>query len=770
MTRLAQLSVSRPRGVLAVWLVLAAALGVVGLGVEGQLRLVDPVVSGARSARAQDEANRVFGEESAFILLLQGGAEDLDRYGPHMVDVLSRIPHVSAVSPWLPGGPRALRPSGRTAIVVLGVHEPFERAGGVTGPRIREALARVAPASIAYHLAGYPDITAAIRRAAFTGLAQAELIAALLLGVLLLLVFRGPVAAGVPLLLGVSTVAAVRGLLAAINAWVLPLDVTALSLASMFGLALGVDYSLLLVSRFREQLAEGEAPPDAARTAAKTAGHTVWIAGTALACALGALYLIAPENVTASGSLGGLAAVAMSVLGAQIALPALLTFLGTNVNRWQFAHGEPGDSWLASLAWRAIDRPLLVALPALILLLALCDRSLSVKLSAPHDTSLPSGSVARADVRAIDARLGSGWVTPYEVTIVARHGLITDPRTLYAMASWQKRLERVPSVAAVVGPQTVYGGEGPPSASGSYASQAQMGLELLRDAPPSERQALNLAINLGRGGTALRMYVIERTGTGASLSGDRAALPGDPLRGRLMRDAAQLGRSTSTRILVGGSAATLQDFTSSDQALIPALVAMLGAITFLLLLVWTRALAVALAAVALNVITVSAALGVLVLCFQRPALFGAPDYLGAAVIPGVIAVSFALAIDYEVFLLARVREGMAITGELDEGLRYALQRTAGVITGAALIMCGVFVAFTTAGLADLREYGVGLAVAVAIDATIVRLVLLPAVIRALGRRGWWLPGWLGRALRMKADVFASNERAPGSGGRPRAAR
>jgi RND superfamily putative drug exporter len=746
MTSIVELAVRRPRLILGVWLVLVGGLGLAGARIESQLHLTNPVVPGTSSAYAQDQAARLFGAESAFVVLLDGRAKDLNAAGPGIVEALARIPNVSVVSPWIPGGPRNLRPSSEAAVVVLGVHESFERAGNQTAPRIRATLARATPPTIGHHLAGYPEITAAIRRDAFTGLKQAELIAALLLGIMLLLVFRGPVAAGVPLFLGLSTVAGARGLLAGLNAAVLPLDVTALSLASMFGLALGVDYSLLLVSRFREQLEVGEQPADAARTAANTAGHTVLVAGFALAVALSALYCVAPEDVTSSASLGGLAAVLMSVVGAEVALPAVLTLLGTGVNRWQFGRITSSESTLGSIAWRMIRHPVRVAVPALILLLALCTQSFAIKLSPPHDTSLPQGSRVLADVHAIDQRLGSGWVTPYEVIIRARHGLVTDPRILYAMSSWQGSLEKSPSVAAVVGPQTVYGGEGPPNASGSFASQADMSLELLRDAPPKQRGAISMAINLNRGGTALRMVVIERTHTSASLSADRAALPGDPLRKRLSREAAELEQKTGTRILIGGPAATLQDFTASDQHLLPVLVALLSAITFLILLMWIRAVPIALAAVGLNVITVAATVGVLVLCFQRPALLGTPDRLGAAVIPGVVAVSFALAIDYEVFLLARVREGIAITGDNDKGLRYALDRTASIITGAAFIMCGVFVAFATAGLADLREYGVGLAVAVIIDATIVRLVLLPTLIRLLGPYGWWLPAWLDRML------------------------
>lgn len=760
MNRLADISVGRPRLVLAIWLVVVVGLGIAGAKIEGQLHLTDPVVSGTSSARAQSLAARMFGEESAFVALLGGNAHELNASGPHIVTALERIPRISVVSPWLPGGPRDLRPNPTTAAVVLGVHEPFERAGNKTAPEIRSTLARVTPPGISHHLAGYPEITAAIREAAFSGLKRAELIAAVLLGAMLLLVFRGPVAAGVPLLLGISTVATARGLLAGINTAVTPLDVTALSLVSMFGLALGVDYSLLFVSRFREQLEQGEESAAAARAAAATAGHTVWVAGFALAAALVVLYLVAPEQVTSSGSIGSMAALVMSVIGAELALPALLTVLGPRVNRWQFGKAATGkEGLLSSSAWRLVSHPMLAALPAVILLLALCSQSLSTKLSPPHDTSLPPGSAELRDVHAIDRNLGSGWVTPYEVTIRARHGLVTDPRILYAMSQWQKRLERSSSVAAAIGPETIYGGEGPPSSARSFTSQAQMGLELLRDAPPEQKAAVSLALNVNRGGTAMRMVVAERIAASSSLAADRAALPGDPLRSRLSREAAELERQTNTEIRIGGPATTLQDFTSADQHLLPILVGLLSLITFLILLAWIRSVPIALAAVALNVVTVSATVGVLVILFQAPALLGPPNRLGAGVIPGVVAVSFALAIDYEVFLLARVREGIAISGDIDQGLRYALSRTAGIITGAALVMCSVFVAFGTTGLADVREYGIGLAVAVAIDATVVRLILLPTLIRVLGPSGWWLPAWLDRTLDYLSQTKAT-PRAP----------
>jgi len=736
--------VRRPRLVLAVWLVLIAGLGLAGATVEKHLHLTGPVVPGTESARVHTQADRLFTYEPTLVALLSGPEAKLDASGPQVVKALARIPHVVAVSPWFPGAPSSLRPHGDNAVVLIGTNESFERVGKQTVPAIRRVLARTSAPSIAHHLTGYADIGAGIARESFVALEQAELIAAPLLFITLLFVFRGFIAASLPLLLGFSSVAGARGLLAGLNAGVLSLDSSALNLASMFGLALGVDYSLLLVSRFREQLAEGEDPADAARKAGTRAGHTALVAGVALALGMIAGYFVAPGRILSSGCVGGLVGVLMAVAGALTALPALLTLLGGRVNSLHF--GDRGaEDRVAALAWRMVRHPLLASGLISIVLLAIASQALSLKVSPPSAASLPRGSIELIDLRALSRRLGEGFVTPYEVIIHARHGQITET-TLAAVARWQASLEGDRAVAAALGPETV----------------SRIGLGLLHRAPPELRGAVNMAIDLDRGASALRMDVVERTPIGETDSGDRAAVPGDPLRRLLVEQARELETTLGVEVSVGGPAANVEDFTSSSQDRIPLLIAVLSLVTFVILLVAMRSVLVALVAVMLNVLTVGAALGVLVLAFQRTSAFGGGGALDAIATPSVIAVAFGLSIDYEVFLLARIREGMAITGETDRALQYALSRTAGIITGAALVMCAVFIAFATNDLVDLREFGVGLTVAVIFDATVVRLVLLPTAIRLLGERAWWLPGSFIQLLG-RWHLQRRSERSPAGG-------
>jgi RND superfamily putative drug exporter len=249
----------------------------------------------------------------------------------------------------------------------------------------------------------------------------------------------------------------------------------------------------------------------------------------------------------------------------------------------------------------------------------------------------------------------------------------------------------------------------------------------------SARSAASQAVNLDNGGTAARILVVEH---GAS---DRA---GDPLRKRIDAEAAALGRRTNTEVGVGGPAPDLQDFDTAVSNRFPLMVALLCLVTFLVLIPLLRSLLLPLIAVALNVLTVTAALGVMTLCFTGSAPLGGPGFIDDIMRTSIFAVVFALSIDYEVFLLARMREGYLRSGDTEEAIEYGLRRTAGVVTGAALIMTGVFVAFALSPITSMRELGLGLTVAVLLDATVVRLVLLPAAMRLVGERIWWMPAWM----------------------------
>jgi RND superfamily putative drug exporter len=258
-------------------------------------------------------------------------------------------------------------------------------------------------------------------------------------------------------------------------------------------------------------------------------------------------------------------------------------------------------------------------------------------------------------------------------------------------------------------------------------------------AQPATQANVGFAINTPRGGNTARVIVVPNGGAFDEKT--------QALRSTLEHTADDSARRMGAEAIVGGPAVLLDDFDKSTSARFPWLVAVLVIVTFLVLLVLFRAPVLALCAVLLNLVTVGAAVGVLILGFQTdPPPLGGPGYLDAIALSGIFAIIFGLSIDYEVFLISRLVEGRAITGTTEGAIRYSLEKTATIITGAAAVMAFVFLAFAVSPVANTRQFGIGLTVAVVLDATVVRLILLPALIRLFGERTWAVPNWLDRIL------------------------
>ena len=359
---------------------------------------------------------------------------------------------LSLAGPWLPGSERLLHPKPGRALVLVRADRPFEQVSERIVPRLRRDIdSTVKPPARAY-MTGYADVGQGIHNSTVEALKRAELIAAPLLLVILLLVFRSPVAAALPLLLGGATVAASRGVLDIVNRFV-ELDIVALNLGSMMGLALGVDYSLLMVSRYREELAADRDPAEAARTAGATAGRTVLFAGVALVCAMVAATFVAPGAIMASSGAGTIVAVLISMASALTVLPALLVMLGDRVDRWRIGGAPPEDGgrW-SRLGMRALRHPALAAALVLGLVLALAAPVLALESGPPDPGNLPASSRERQDFEHVAKTLGGGWSAPYEIVVAAKKGRITDPERLQTLHRWQQRLGDHPGVLAVTGP------------------------------------------------------------------------------------------------------------------------------------------------------------------------------------------------------------------------------------------------------------------------------------------------------------------------------
>ena len=1023
-----------------------------------------------------------FGASAPFVILLRGPAKELDRQGPALIRALRRDPDVTTLSPWDLGAVQRLRPNPRRAIVIADFHVGIDEAVNETVPELNRILEETIDPPVRSTQTGYATLSRAIQDDSIAATERGELIALPILLIVLLLVFRSPVAAAIPLAFGAVTVISSRGLLAILTNW-FSIDAFALAVCTMMGLALGVDYALLMVSRFREELAAGATPVDAARATRRTAGRTTVFAGSTLMLSMLVAFFIVPGSLLGSLAATLFLVVGLSVLVAVVAGPAVLVLLGPNLDRWRGPAAGERRSRLMALVGAALRRPATAAIAIGAVVLALAAPAVALKTGPPSQTQLAHDDPIREDFELIERAIGPGYDAPFVIVASAEQGTVTEPHRLAVLSRWQHQVAALPGVQAVVGPAQISravaplrraesllatsGGSGPLAQLGRLGrnlGRAASGVAQLRDgiskasygagllavgsgraeagatalasglaqadagseravnalqtfadgtrrlagaqhraslaglnlkfalqslgpnlrrnalrrsrtlrrsldeeanqtlprlqAPAEEAEAqLKTALEqlkgmtvgkadpnygaaldaarralaavsgtdpdsgaayaadytglpaelaalqarlvedageakqvtdwlasglalikrmrvgatrlsdglrklegagkklahgsarlaraagtlqggvarLGAGATALadglarlrdgagaleanlalgydasaplqsglrratvqvvsgnarakrqvrrlqraspglfdsgyfvlsaldgaRPRARERTATALDLNGGGQAAailvisrftfnsPGSiALNKRLQVEADRLSREADLDTGVAGGAAQLNDYSQLTRERIPYVVAAITLATFLVLLLVLRALPLAAIAVGLNLATVAVAFGILTLLFNLPEDWplGGRSYVDAVGATAIFGVVFGLSIDYAVFLLVRMREHYVRHGDNAAAIEFGLERTARVITGAAAIMMAVFIAFAGASIATVSQLGVGLTVAVLLDATVVRIVLLPALMLLLGDRVWWLPRGLDRVL------------------------
>ncbi len=440
---------------LAAAAVLLVALGIAGIGLEGKLSPSSLSIPGTSSERANGELREHFGDTAPFVVLLRGPAAAVDRQGPALIRALRRDPAVTTLSPWDRGAVQRLRPSPGRALILIDFHVGIDEAVNEVVPELNRTLDQRIDRPVTATQTGFATLSRAIQDESIAATERGELIALPILLVVLLLVFRSPVAAAVPLGFGAVTVIASRGLLSILTEW-FSVDAFALTVCTMMGLALGVDYALLIVSRFREELAGGATPLDAAAATRRTAGRTTVFAGSTLMLSMLVAFFVVPGSL-----LGSLAAtlalvVALSVLVAIVPGPALLALLGPNVDRWRIGPAPAdGDSRLMALVGAALRRPVPVALAIGAVVLALAAPALALKTGPPSQTQLSKDDPVREDFETIVRAIGPGYDAPFVIVAAVEEGAITDPARLEALSDWQERIAALPGVETVIGPAEV---------------------------------------------------------------------------------------------------------------------------------------------------------------------------------------------------------------------------------------------------------------------------------------------------------------------------
>ncbi|WP_026401281.1 MMPL family transporter [Actinomadura rifamycini] len=685
----------RRRWVLAVAGAALVFAGVWGTGVFGALSPTGGFdTPGSESARAAAIAERDLGRDAADVVVLYRGGTTVDdpAYRTAVEAALAGLPAdeiASTATYWTTRAPQFVSEdrTGTYAVLRLAGADDAEREESYEA--VRDDLTRVG-GGLTAQVGGAVATNVAINERVSGDIARAELTAMPVLLVLLVLIFGGLVAASLPLLVGGL---AILGSFTALHVLTYLTDVSvfAVNITTFLGLGLAIDYGLFMVSRYREEIARRDRADALAATMA-TAGRTVAVSGVTVAVSLSGLLLF-DQNFLRSMGYGGIATVFVCMIGALTVLPALLAVLGPRVNALSFRRrgtnrGESGEGWWGRLARSVMRRPVVYAVATVALLLALGAPFLRINWGGVDAKVLPADAEARVVAEALETDYPRNATSPVEAVVTG-----TSDRA--AIQAYGDRLAALDGVTGA-------------AVTGSNGDGGTTRIALAYTADPNSAAARDL---------------VER-------ARDVPPPPGADAH-------------------VGGATAAVVDQLASVGATLPLVGLLVGAATFALLFLAFGSVVLPLKAIAMNALSLAAAFGVVVLVFQDGNLSGLLDFTATgAIAPAMpilmLAMLFGISMDYEVFLLSRVREQYDLTGSNTAAVAAGVQRTGAVITSAALLFIVVIGAFATSGITFIKMTGVGMVVAIIVDATVVRALLVPATMRLLGRANWWAPGPLAR--------------------------
>lgn len=648
---------------------------------------------------------------------------------------IKTLPQVRSVTSYWPGGNRRLvAPDGRLAYAQIEFNVPGNEAVGLTH-QLRE-LARAEPLEVA--LTGSVAVVEGLQAGSERDLVRAELVTFPISLLILLLVFGSLIAASLPVAMGGVSVALTLALLYSLSGST-EISVFALNVTTMLGFGIGIDYSLFMVSRFREELAAGKPVAPAVTTTVATAGQAIFFSGLVVAIGLTGL-LFFPIGVLRSIGLGGSLVVVCSMLAALTVVPALLGVLGPRVDSlrvptpWRRLRAAAGRGFWARLATAVMRHPWPVIGVVVAFLLLLGAPFLGARFGLPDYRMLPRGDEARAGSEWLSQALGEGETAPVYL-VVRTPGSPLAPATLGALYDYGQAVQQLPGVQRVdslVTPDLSLAGPqyaqllGPGPLTKEQVQRIYALPESVR--PPLLRQAIQ-ALS-GERITLLLVY-LKHTPASAAAQDTVAqirALPVPPGLGPL----------------VGGQTAALIDLNEGLLRAFPPVGLYILAVTYVALFLLFGSVLLPLKALIMNLLSVTASFGALVFIFQEGHFanllnFEPQGYLVTTIPIVLFCLLFGLSMDYEIFLLSRIREEYRLTGDNTLSVARGLERTGRLITSAAGVLVVVALSFTLGDLVFVKSMGLGLALAIALDATIVRALLVPATMRLLGRWNWWAP-------------------------------
>jgi trehalose monomycolate/heme transporter len=702
------------RLVLVISVLFAVAAGVWGTGVFGKLTAGNTFTPpGSESNRESAIAGSVFGRDAADAVVLFRSATQTvadPAYRQAVTGYLAALPAADIVATatfWTSGQRGLVSADGHSTYAVL-------RLAGVTDPdredtfkAIKADFPATAGNGISAQVGGTTPTELAINSEVSGNIARAEGISFPVLMILLVIIFGSAVAALAPLAIGGLAILGSFTVLRLL-AMFTPVSLYSVNITTIIGLGLGIDYGLFIVTRFREELrrqtllAGGGTTPlqppgkevieQAVQRTVATAGRTVLVSGVTVALALSSLMLF-PAVFLRSMGYGGVATVAVDVIAALTVLPALLAVLGTRVNalavRRSLRAGQAGAGQLKAetdgiwyrLARRVMRRPLAYAMVIVVVLLALGAPFLQISWGGVDARVLPSSSTVRQVAEQLTSEFPANSTAPIEI-------LVSGATSQASMSGYARQVAAISGVTGV-------------RVTGAHGGTAR--LDAVYASRPDSGQARGIVAQI------------------------RALTP-----------------PPHATVLVGGAAAVLVDELASLSATLPWMALFVAITTFVLLFLAFGSVVLPLKAIVMNVLSLSATLGVVVWVFQWGHLSGPLQFTATGTIDPtmpilLLAIVFGLSMDYEVFLLSRIRERYDETGDSNASVAIGLQRTGGLITSLALLLIVVVGLFSASGISFIKLLGVGMIAALVVDATIVRILLVPATMRLLGRANWWAP-------------------------------
>lgn len=704
-----------PVVVLVVAGVVTVVLGALAAGAVDALSLNRYEAPGSQSIAARAELAERFGTGSPNVALLVTATDgtvddaDVDAAGAALTEELSRHPGVGDVwSYWSAGAPATLASEDRRHGMVLAwVPGDADHVRSDVLPDLEQDV--VAPADggpVDVRLGGGDEVFRVVAEQARTDFLRAELVIVPLVGVLLWVVYRRLAPALLTLAVAVFSVIGTLGILRVVASFT-EISTFAANIALVMGIGLGVDYCLFVTYRYREELAAGMAVGAAVRRAVSQAGRTVAFSGATVAASLAVLFVF-PFPFLSSFAYAGIAVVLTAVAGAVVVLPAGLRLLGHRAARRHAAPPVDGGFWFR-VATGVMRRPVASGGAALLLLVLLGAPALGVTFGAPDDRVLPASQPVRAMYDTVREEFTTEDADVVHVVAPALEP--SDP----AVAEHAARLSAVEGVERV------------DSAAGAFVDGARVA-----EAGPGgpDRYAAD------DGGTGTWFAVLP---TGQRLAADPTGL---------VEDVRALP-SPAGDVLVGGYPAELADYRDGVVERLPLVGALIVLVTFLVLFLMTGSVVAPLKASALNLLSLTVMFGVLVWGFQDGGLAGVLGFTATGTIEPSIpllmfCIAYGLSMDYEVFLLARIKADYDRTGDVVGSVPRGIARSAPLVTAAALILATSFAVYATSDVTFLQQLGIGMALAVLVDATVIRGVLLPATMRLAGPLNWWAPGPLRR--------------------------